>query len=240
MARTAARTTGSASKRVPGDVQVVADEPLRVELVRLELGRDAAVGEHRALTRWLDERRRSRRCPRLDRAAQLDARGLELLRGEPPLRRPRRACRRQRARPPSAATHAATFAACPPGRQRRRARARPRPRASSPSSRTITSSTRSPRETTSIAYDRRMASDAEPRDAFAQGAHALVRARRRRRRLGGRGRDPSRDAGAAAAPCRRGSARSRARRATASCSSGSAGTARSRGARAPRARPSGC
>src|SRR5438552_8719328 len=94
-----------------------------------------------------------------------------------------------RASEPSATTHAATFAACPPAAVCVVARASA-PEASGSPRRTITSKSASPRVTTSTTYDRPM--DGEQRGgrlgSFVVGgvlgaSAALAAARRRRRRI---------------------------------------------------------
>jgi hypothetical protein len=63
-------------------VQVVAREPVGLELVGSELRRDAARGEHRALAGAVDERDDDTVSLRRDRAGELDPEALELVCGE--------------------------------------------------------------------------------------------------------------------------------------------------------------
>ena len=103
-----------AQQRVAGDVEHVAIEPRRLELVRRELGRGAAVGGHRAVARRGD--RDDDAGPARDRAAVRRRRAARARAGR--ARRPRRrraadeASPRRRATPP-------TRRRSPPGRRGR-------------------------------------------------------------------------------------------------------------------------
>ena len=169
-----------AQEGIARDVEVVAAlQPRRVDLVRPQLGRDAAVGAHRPLSGRVHERDDDAVPVRLDRADELDARVAAAA-------RPRGARRvgstfaDEPRRPPSAATQAATFAAWPPGRSTI-CEVASASGASGCSSRTITSSTRSPRQQIVIAYDPRMDAQAraggsgrEGRGSGAAGLRSLV------------------------------------------------------------------
>ena len=77
------RRDGLGHQRVPGDVQVSAVEPLRLELVRPEQRRDAAIREHRALAGLVDERHHDAVARLLDGAEELHLATLEVARREP-------------------------------------------------------------------------------------------------------------------------------------------------------------
>ena len=140
-----------AQERVAGQVQVrAAVEPGRVELAGRELGRDAAVGGHRPAPVRRDQRDDGAGAARDGRPANLDAVALERRAAAIPPASSSARLPTNRASPPSSATQAATFAACPPGPSRVTASASA-PSASGCESRTITSRSRSP-SVTIIAY----------------------------------------------------------------------------------------
>ena len=156
IARVGGEADGLAEQRVPRHVEMLAvREPRLVDLLGPELGGDAAVGAHRPLARGIDERD-DHAVPRgLDRADELDAEVEQARRGEgarvvgaPLADEPRRCPRAPRPRPRR----------WPPGRPGRSTirEVASAPVASGCSSRTITSSTRSPRQQIVIAYDPRM------------------------------------------------------------------------------------
>ena len=142
-----------AQQGVAGDVQHVAIEPRLVEIVRRELGRGAAVGRHRAVAGGGDRDDDAR--PAGGRPDHLDPLRPQCVPDELRRRRRRRARPTTRAVAPSAAAQAATFAAWPPGAAIVVA-IRSSPAASGPSTRTITSSSRSPSRRQPHEYDRRM------------------------------------------------------------------------------------
>ena len=144
-ARSAADPIGSHHQRVAGEVEPVrALEPLRLELVRREVRRDAAVRDHRPAPVQLDEGHHDAvpARPAAGRGRRRPAGAGRTRQARPRASAPRLPMKRASA--PSAAAQAATFAACPP------APARVSPCVSSPSasgrcSFTTTSSSRSPR-----------------------------------------------------------------------------------------------
>ena len=142
-----------AAARTPTRGDAAADKPRLLDLLGPEV--DATPRSEHMLRSPRDPRARRRlRSRRLDRADALDPELEQAGRGERPASSAPRSpmnC----ALPPSAATQAATLAAWPPGRSTIREVASA-PVASGCSSRTITLSTRSPRQQIVIAYDPRM------------------------------------------------------------------------------------
>ena len=141
-----------AEQGVPRDVEVPSvREPRLVDLLRAQLGGDAAVGAHRPLARGIDERDDDAVAGRLDRPDELDPELEQARRGESArvvgaalADEPRRAAEGRDPR--------GDVRAWPPGRSTIFDVASA-PVASGCSSRTITSSTRSPRQRIVIAYD---------------------------------------------------------------------------------------
>ena len=178
--RSAAARDRLAQQRVAGDVQHVAIEPGRVELVAAELGRDAAVGRHRPVAAGCDRhddagrppaqaRRPRRRAPRSSRATS-----------SPAASSPRSPTNRASA--PSAAAQAATFAACPPATDVRDSAMRSSPGTSGPSRAARSRRGAGRRGLSSrTGYDGRM----DGGGALRRTQASLLRARRARRR--GRG-----------------------------------------------------
>ena len=216
---------------------MVANEPCGAQLDRIQQRRNAPVREHRALARRVDERDDDAVACRFDRAGELDAEVNELLGRESS-----RSVVRPLAQPAGRASErgdpgsdVGSLAACRKGDACGGVAA--------PGDLRVGADHHVEHEIAERYDLHRLRSSHGRRRRVAGGtgpscAHALVRARRSRRRVG-RGRSaPSARSGGAGGPCRRASGPSRARRATASCSNWSEETARSHGAPARHARPS--